>query len=562
MAREDRDRNAVSRSRRPSSGRPSGKGDCHKRPEHSRGGAATVESRSKPLSAFRKRAKVFTDLAKFPEENPNPVLRILANGCIIYANPAAWPIMSGWGVVVGDEVPLQIAEIAGESLMTGLPRVLELEVKGHLYEIQFVPIQPESYINVYGRNLTECRRIEQALRKLQREQQAILDNISDMVWLKDAQSRYILVNEAFANACGCSVAEIAGKQDDDLWPADLATKYRADDSEIMRLGQRKQIDETMEVKGTGQRRVIETIKTPVRDAQGLITGTAGIARDVTERRALQAQNAQMQKMDAIGRLAAGVAHEINTPMQYVSDNIRFVADSFTGLCHLLGTLRRHVTALEKRPLADPRLQELDEILRQMDLEYLLKEIPPALEQSMEGVRRISKIIRAMRDFSHPGMEAKVPSDVNKIIDSALTIAGGELRNVAEVELHLGPALPPVSCDPGELNQALLNIIVNAAQAIKETGRKGRIRVSTCVEGTWVQVRISDTGTGISEEAQPRIFEPFFTTKEPGKGTGQGLAIAHNVIVKKHGGAIAFQTSAGQGTTFIVRLPAISSGEGK
>jgi signal transduction histidine kinase len=194
----------------------------------------------------------------------------------------------------------------------------------------------------------------------------------------------------------------------------------------------------------------------------------------------------------------------------------------------------------------------------LDVEYLLQEIPVALDQSLEGIERVSKIVRAMKDFSHPHSAEKSSIDINHAIESTLTVARNEWKYVAIVETDFERDLPAVPCLPGEFNQVILNLVVNAAHTIndvvKGTEAKGTIRVSTRRTGDAAEIRISDSGTGIPLQAQPRIFEPFFTTKEVGKGTGQGLAIARSVIVDKHGGTINFVTEQGKGTTFIIRLP--------
>ena len=192
-----------------------------------------------------------------------------------------------------------------------------------------------------------------------------------------------------------------------------------------------------------------------------------------------------------------------------------------------------------------------------DLAYLTTEIPSALEHSLQGLEQVSKIVQAMKEFSHPGAAEKVPTDLNHALQTTLTVARNEWKYAAEVVTDFDPALPPVPSLPGEINQVFLNLIVNAAHAIAaggETGSKGTITLRTRQEGNWAAVRISDTGPGIPEAIRGRIFDPFFTTKEVGKGTGQGLAIAHAVVVDEHGGTLSVETEVGQGTTFEIRLP--------
>jgi two-component system, NtrC family, sensor kinase len=292
---------------------------------------------------------------------------------------------------------------------------------------------------------------------------------------------------------------------------------------------------------------------PLYDSSHAFAGWEGCINDISmlrqtleERDRLEDNLRQAQKLEAIGQLAAGIAHEINTPTQYVGDNLRFLKESFGELDTLLAQL----VMLGGAPAG--------KLLDGADFDYLKEEIPRALNQSLEGVDRVAKIVRAMKEFSHPARE-KTATDLNRAIQSTITVASNEWKYVAEVEMDLDAALPAVHCSPAEFNQVVLNIVVNAAHAISDVvgdgGKgKGKIRVKTRADGDWAIVEISDTGAGMPPHVQQRIFEPFFTTKEVGKGTGQGLAIAHNVIVDKHGGTIKVQSAPAKGTTFIIRLP--------
>jgi PAS domain S-box-containing protein len=276
--------------------------------------------------------------------------------------------------------------------------------------------------------------------------------------------------------------------------------------------------------------------------------------EVTERIHLQTQLLQAQKLESIGQLAAGIAHEINTPTQYVGDNTRFLQDAFHDLQPILTELKR----VQHDPIATRALGPLAELAARADLDYLLDEIPKAVCQSLEGIERVAGIVRAMKEFAHPGTPDKTPIDLNRAIQSTLTVARNEWKYVADLVTDLDENLPPVPCLPGEINQVILNLVVNAAHAIGDMvseGKmpKGEIRVTTRLAGDFGEIRVSDNGTGIPAEIHRKIFDPFFSTKAVGKGTGQGLAISH-AVVEKHGGTITFNTRLGQGTTFIVRLP--------
>ncbi len=280
--------------------------------------------------------------------------------------------------------------------------------------------------------------------------------------------------------------------------------------------------------------------------EGSLTDISMLKQTLEERDRLEDNLRQAQKLEAIGQLAAGIAHEINTPTQYVGDNLRFLKESFGELDTMLAQL----VMVGGEPAS--------KLLAEADFDYLKEEIPRALNQSLEGVDRVAKIVRAMKEFSHPARE-KTATDLNRAIQSTITVASNEWKYVAEVEMDLDASLPAVHCSPAEFNQVVLNMVVNAAHAIGDVvgdgaKGKGKIKVKTRPDGEWAVVEISDSGCGMPPHIQQRIFDPFFTTKEVGKGTGQGLAIAHNVVVDKHGGTIKVVSSPGAGTTFIIRLP--------
>jgi two-component system NtrC family sensor kinase len=284
-----------------------------------------------------------------------------------------------------------------------------------------------------------------------------------------------------------------------------------------------------------------------------------VAADITEQRILEGQLAQAQKLESIGRLAAGIAHEINTPTQFVGDNARFLQDAFGDLQGLLTKCTQLTEACRANSVTPELLADVEAAAKGADLAYLNEQIPQAITQTLEGVERVADIVRAMKNFSHPGGEGMEAVDLNKAIESTITVARNEWKYVAEIVTHFDPALPPVPCLAGDFNQVILNIVINATHAIAGVvgdgaAGKGTITVSTHHDGDWAEIHIRDTGTGIPEEHRSKVFDHFFTTKEVGKGTGQGLAIAHAVVVEKHGGTITFETEMGRGTTFIIRLP--------
>ncbi|HEX9047483.1 MAG TPA: ATP-binding protein, partial [Verrucomicrobiae bacterium] len=318
---------------------------------------------------------------------------------------------------------------------------------------------------------------------------------------------------------------------------------------------------------------VSSTKVPLYGPDSRMIGLVGISRDITEskraeeelqrrereKHRMELQLRQSQKLESIGQLAAGIAHEINTPTQYVGDNTRFVLDSFAAISKVLESHEQLLAAAKAGGITPELLANAEEILAASDLDYLREQIPAALKETLEGVERVTKIVRAMKEFSHPGGKEKTAADLNKAIESTITVARNEWKYVADMNLALDPLLPLVPCFVGEINQAVLNLIVNAAHAIgdvveKEPGAKGTITVQTRRDGDFAEIRVGDTGTGIPEAVRSKIFEPFFTTKGVGKGTGQGLAMVYGTIVNRHGGTVNFETETGKGATFIMRLP--------
>ncbi len=303
-------------------------------------------------------------------------------------------------------------------------------------------------------------------------------------------------------------------------------------------------------------RFIKLTVSPLADDHGIDFVIMG--EDITERLVLEHDLWQAQKLQSIGHLAAGITHEINTPTQFLCDNLRFISDSFRDITTVIGQQQAVLRTAKTGTCAPDLIAACEKEAQRVDLDFLLEEIPKALAQSAEGITRVASIVRAMKEFAHPSNDEKVCVDLNKAIDSTVTVARNEWKYVADLTTDLISTLPPVPCFLGQFNQVILNMIVNAAHAIadvtKGTGAKGMISIATRAVDGWAEIRIADSGTGIPEEIRTKIFDPFFTTKEVGKGTGQGLAIAHSVIVDKHHGTISVESTVGRGTTFVVRLP--------
>ena len=309
----------------------------------------------------------------------------------------------------------------------------------------------------------------------------------------------------------------------------------------------------------GEERCLGLTITPFNGGPNSILGLTIIGADITERVKFQAKLHQSQKMEAIGQLAAGIAHEINTPTQFVGDNTRFLQDIFDDLIEICRLYSELIKTARTRSLSEELLQNFQKHFDELDIEYLEEEVPLSIQQTLKGVDRIANIVQAMKIFAHPGGIEKEAIDINQEIKKTITITRNEWKYVARLVTDFDSNLPLVPCYRAEFNQVILNLIINAAHAIADSNgdtsaEKGTITISSGCDGNWAEIRISDTGHGIPEEIRHRIFDLFFTTKEPGRGTGQGLAIAHSVIVEKHNGVLNIETEVGKGTTFVIRLP--------
>ncbi|MDZ7618426.1 MAG: PocR ligand-binding domain-containing protein, partial [Patescibacteria group bacterium] len=410
-----------------------------------------------------------------------------------------------------------------------------------------------------AQDVAERKRVELALQETSNYLNNLLDfaNAPIIVW--NPRRRVTRFNHAFEGVTGRTAAEVLGCDLDLLFPA----ARRAECLDAVRRATEGDRWEAVEIPiqhVDGTIRVLLCNSACLYEADGkTVTSIIAQGQDITERKRLEAEALQHQKLESVGQLAAGIAHEINTPTQFVGDNIHFLGDAFADLMTLMDRLEQLGHVARDADLAPELLDDIDKARTEADLEFLREEIPKAIAHSLDGVQRVSKIVNAMKVFSHPDVSEKMPTELNRAIETTVTVARNEWRYVAEMTLVLDPALPPIPCFPGEINQVLLNLIVNAAHAIGErlgpgATEKGVITITTKAVGNMVEVRVADTGTGIPAEHRENLFTPFFTTKAVGKGTGQGLAMAYSVIHNKHQGTICFETEVGVGTTFIIRLP--------
>ncbi|HEX9652456.1 MAG TPA: ATP-binding protein [bacterium] len=439
---------------------------------------------------------------------------------------------------------------------------LRVKQNDYYYEARLLPLMKNQII-VIIRNITNRRATELALAKALTETERLLASISSIligVGNDDLINRW---NTAAETTFGLKALDVLGKgfvQSGIDWDW---MEVLAQISDCRDRDQPTRIHDVRYTNKEGQEGFLSITINPIVRQGNEHAGYLLLATETTERKLIESQLSQAQKLESIGRLAAGVAHEINTPIQYVGDNTRFLNDAFKDLSVLFGQFMDVTNTCKACGKGcahmGQKIGEIESFCESIDLDYLLDEIPQAITQSLSGIERVGQIVRAMKEFSHPGSQEKTLIDINKAIENTVTVSRNEWKYVANVATEFDPSLPVVPCLPGEMNQVFLNLIVNAAHAITDVKkrypeREGAITIRTQDNGDFVEIRISDNGTGIPEEAQMKVFEPFFTTKELGKGTGQGLAIARSVVVEKHGGQISFETEMGEGTTFVIRLP--------
>lgn len=331
-----------------------------------------------------------------------------------------------------------------------------------------------------------------------------------------------------------------------------AQKVSLDDS--MRLS-----DELTRLNKELEDRVLRRTIALERQAEELLESKSVLEREMKERERVEVELRHAQKLESVGQLAAGIAHEINTPMQYIGSSLGFLNESFSDLGRLKEALSSYFS--QDSLMTDPKCIEFLEKLEDADLDYLCERGPKALNRALEGIARVTEIVSAMNEFTHPDKKEKDSADINRALGTVLTVASNEYKYVARIETDLQD-IPMLDCYLGDLNQVFLNLVVNAAHAIAENNDEpGTIKVSTRMTDGNVVVSVADNGTGIPKDIQHRIFDPFFTTKEVGRGTGQGLSISHNIVVEKHGGRLYFETSPENGTTFFIELPIASNSNG-
>jgi PAS domain S-box-containing protein len=493
----------------------------------------------------------------------NPAMRRLRDPAFTGADPACPPDgPSGVG-------------LAAEALALGRSVTRETETTGPDGALRFLecawhPLADASG-RVFGlagivRDVTSLGRARRDMQVAIHDIEMLLGSIRSILVALDGDDRIRRFNASAEAALGLAAREVAGR---DFFSVGLdwegqALRRALDESRTRLVPAR--VEEIRCRTADGAERLLGLTVNPVPAQEaGARPGVLILGQDLSAIKTRQLRDSHERRMQAIGRLASGIAHEINTPIQYLGYNAGFLDEAFAAL---LAVIDAQATAAEAAADGPDRLAaalaRVREVEDEVDLAYLRQEIPQAIANSRKGLRQVTDIVAAMRQMAHPGTGERRFVDINALVRDIVTVTRNAWKNVAEVGLALAPDLPQVYGLPHEVSQVLLNVLLNAAQAVeervnREPWTRGRIDIASGLAGDWVEVAVADTGPGIPEAIQGRIFDPFFTTKEAGKGTGQGLAISH-AVMGRHGGVIDFVSRPGQGTTFFLRFPA-GSGDG-
>jgi len=432
---------------------------------------------------------------------------------------------------------------------------LEIWVLGQIVNLRSIQKEIVGKVLTFT-DITPIKEAEQAMRQLT----AAMEQAAEVVIITDIKGIITYVNPAFEVITGFSRQDALGKTPNILKSDDQNEAFYKELWETIARGEAWS-GRFVNLRKNGRRYTQEANIGPIRNHDGQTTGYVCVARDISDQLVVEAQLRQAQKLESIGELAAGIAHEINTPTQYVTSNLQFLGDSFDSYSKMMERSRELVHYILERckDTPDEGLQaQAESTLDLKEIEYLSEDVPNALSESEAGLKRIAEIVQSVKQLAHPGEVSKSYHSLNKIAQDAATVSTNEWKYIADIEYYLDDTLASIFCLKGEVGQVVLNLIVNSAHAIETKGaggeERGTITLKSYQEGSMAVLEVSDTGIGMSPDIMERVFDPFFTTKDVGKGTGQGLAIAHNVVVNMHGGIMLVESKLGIGSTFIVKLP--------
>ena len=510
-------------------------------------------------------ANEVSEMALFPELSPQPVMRFNKEATLVLANPVALKLLNqrfehgnSLSVLFPETNDIDLNSLIEADAVT----TIIVEIENTFFKAAIRGVSVHDFVNVYLSDITDLEQAKIEIEKAHSETQQLLASIPSILIGINRDHIITKWNRKAEGAFGYTASEVIGTSCQDMQcKIDFADgvmegAFAQLDGECTSLS----IEEARYKRPDESSGFLDMTITKVTNIDGATAGYLMLARDITQRKELEQQLIQSQKLESLGQLAAGVAHEINTPIQFVGDNTHFLASAFERLDKALRIGEKVIAAYEESGPTQELLDEMAAAYKAAKIAYMRKEIPFAIEESVNGLDQVASIVRGIKQFSHPGSKDKKLIDINECIQNTVTVSRNEWKYVADLTIEAAEDLPRVLAHANEINQVFLNMIVNAAHAIEavvDTGRgeKGTITIKTSAKQGYVVIGIQDTGTGIPESVQNKIFDPFFTTKEPGKGTGQGLTIAHNVICNIHEGMLGFETEAGAGTTFWIRLPA-------
>lgn len=409
----------------------------------------------------------------------------------------------------------------------------------------------------------EVHGLQETLKQISYQNEMMLRWVNGAVITVDEEGLVINANEVALHTLGWTIEEFTGCQihetihhsqdDGSEYPWDFCPTFAAIED-----GSSHHVDGDVFWKKDGRSFSADFIVCPTRDPQNNITGAILTFRNLTQMRMEESKRIHSMKLVAIGELSAGIAHEINTPVQFIGSNISFLKESFNDIFELLKNYQKLAEAAIDDDKYKDIIKELKNQEEEVDLEYLEEETPTAFEHTIHGVERVTELVQGLKGFSHSGTEdSKAEADINEIIKNSLIVCKNTYKYVAELKTSFA-SLPSIKVFPGDIGQVIVNLIVNAAHAIeanKDRGTSmGLINVTTTGDADYIHIIIEDTGGGIPDSIRDRVFDPFFTTKEVGKGSGQGLAISHTIVHEKHGGEMNFKSETDVGTTFTISLP--------
>ena len=461
-------------------------------------------------------------------------------------------------IVLSDLLAFGIAVLVVHKLMAEILRRQKTE-SGILRmneDLEHKVLQGTAAVDQSNRDLmaaiAEHKEADEARSRSDQLFRSIAENSADLIAVVDQSGHRIYNNPTYGRLLGYTAEELKNTVSfQQIHPDDRPLVTRAAQKAV-ETGVGQIVEYRMRRKD-GTYVTLESHSSFIRDSRGEIEALVISARDISDRRMAM----HTEKLSAIGQLAAGVAHELNTPAQYVSDNLTFLRDTWSELDAAMAFCLAPAHALIPSDSGSS-----DGVIfagPPRDWDWLRKEVPKAISQSLEGIRRMTKILGAMRRFSHTGGGEREEVDLSEALDATITVAQHQIKEIADVQTYYQPDLPRVECYCDELNQVFLNLIVNATHAIRDastqgTRHRGKLTIRTRQIDQDVQIEIQDNGSGIPLDVRDRVFDPFFTTKQVGEGTGQGLTICHEIVVQKHHGTIWFDTEIDKGTTFFVRIP--------